>query len=246
MQKICIVICYAIPAPRVHRFFVFNGQNLHHRGYHIHLVSHKDYIYKDVYYKNLYHRPYPAILKEFAKSKVANWAVRNLEYDNALILSTDIDMWIPPSTLDFMESNIDDDTVVFPKPYFIKPAHAWKLNTDFSRIQVCRISGLIKARPIHMMTLNAWYKVRGYDERMTMWGWEDQDFFYRCNKKLNLIFNKNSSSKQFSWAAHMPHNECKYDDNLKDIIRPKYKYRNAYNARFKNWDNPDWGLTIYE
>lgn len=120
----------------------------------------------------------------FERALLNNVGIRNAKSD--YIMCTDVDMILDRRFVATLMQMVDNNVMVESRTMYWKTAIAEKIYKNeinpYNNIDACKV-GRIKKRTTaggcQCLHINAWHKVRGYDERYIGWGSEDYDLLTR-------------------------------------------------------------------
>ena len=118
---------------------------------------------------------YQSSAQAFARSKAFNNAVR--QAPEGLILVCDADMSIPSDIVNKVNQYVSRHSAWFP--------HVWYTNQDGSGRYYTESTGMMAS------TKSTFFKVGGYDETITTWGYEDWYLFFAYYKHHHACIRSN-------------------------------------------------------
>ncbi len=120
----------------------------------------------------------------FERARLNNVGIRNscTEY----VMTTDVDMWFHPLFVETLLSKADQNTFIESRTFYLKGEICKRMYNGevdpYDNVEVIKI-GRIKKRTTaggcQCAHIDAWRKVRGFDENFIGWGSEDFDLYSR-------------------------------------------------------------------
>lgn len=160
------------------------------------------------------------VVGEFNKPLLNNIGIRSAK--TPYILTTDADIMFAPKFIEkvmgaMREGNLIEFRTMYWKEPTVKRIFSGEVDPE-RNLDACK-DGRIKKRTTcggcQCMHINDWTKIRGYDERFTGWGSEDQDLMTRA--RMAKIREKwIGESMEGIMLFHMPH----FKD--KDLVAAEY------------------------
>lgn len=128
----------------------------------------------------------------FNKCKLLNKGIRGLTKTHDIIVQCDIDMVIPPGLLDKSHEYVTSMPCCFYNfVYKIDPTSLPRLPEEYDKIDwdwVKTQRPIAAAGSWNCMESEYWILSGGYNEYMTEWGWEDDEFRRRCSRRTPKEF----------------------------------------------------------
>jgi len=179
----------------------------------------------------------------WSRSKAINIGIRHTDSKSLHVLIVDIDLILERNFLKELQSKLDDQSFTYVIPYFLQePPRSYNIPFEFeSLLQRCTRTRW-KAYGCVCLPRKWLFKVRGYDERMKIWGAEDNDIVKRA--ELSGLKKVNISSR----IIHQWHPDSlqlmkeKYGEEI--VINQVAENRRIYttdNSIVRN--DANWGLT---
>src|SRR5574343_289318 len=112
---------------------------------------------------------------DFARSKAFNAAVN--QAPEGLVLICDADMSVPKNIVNLVNQFVSKHSAWFP--------HVWYTNQDGSGRYYTESTGMMAS------TKSTFFKVGGYDETITTWGYEDWHLFFAYYKHHHACIRSN-------------------------------------------------------
>jgi len=165
----------------------------------------------------------------FSRSLLNNVGIRNAETD--YIATTDVDMLFSKDFVFEVLENIGENTLVESRTMYFKKPFVNKIYNGlldpYNDIDSCK-RGRIKKRTsaggFQCMHISSWEKLRGFNEKMKVWGSEDYDLLTRA-KMAKIGVRWIGESREKIKLFHQPHTKL----NLKRDLEWQEKNKRLLN-----------------
>ena len=172
---------------------------------------------------------YPAKQDVFSIPRTINYGIRRVE-EEGIVVKTDVDILFSSELLEQIKEKVNDGQGLIAICVDIdKPEYATRL--DWNRLpKTSRREG---RGACFAMTRHDWFRLKGYDERITGWGADDEEMWRRASKVINMI-----QTDRFP-IYHIRHNERKGLSHF-----PVRSEQNLKFAEKQDWNMENWGQKL--